>query len=77
MASIFASASSIDSPGMLLLCAFGLPPLNHYIDDPLLSLKRGGETTIARISIKTWQVDIGSPTSNKWGLTFTILDNGM
>lgn len=22
--------------GMLLLCAFGLPPLNHYIDDPLL-----------------------------------------
>lgn len=25
----------VDDKGMLLLCAFGLPPLNHYIDDPL------------------------------------------
>ncbi|CAK9065813.1 Adenylate cyclase type 10 (Germ cell soluble adenylyl cyclase) (sAC) (Testicular soluble adenylyl cyclase), partial [Durusdinium trenchii] len=25
----------VDDKGMLLLCGFGLPPLNHYIDDPL------------------------------------------
>ncbi|CAJ1373022.1 unnamed protein product [Effrenium voratum] len=25
----------VDDKGMLLLCAFGLPPLNHYLDDPL------------------------------------------